>query len=205
VLFISDLSEVYLEADIVERIAAIKVPLIIIINKVDLSTQNEINKLMHGWKKAVMPFAVIPVSAKTDFNVSEIIKTLVELIPESPPFFGKEDLSDATQRFFTSEIIREKILFNYDKEIPYSTEVGIEEFKEQKDLIRISAVIYVERDTQKGILIGRNGEAIKKIGMQSRRDIEKLLGKKVFLEIQVKVEKDWRKKESALKKFGYRI
>ena len=203
VLLINDLSEAYLEAALVEQLKKIKVPVIVIINKVDLSTQNEINKLIHGWNKAIKPHAVIPVSAINNFNTDKIVESLLEIIPESPPFFNKENLSDLTQRFFTAEMIREKIFLQYDKEIPYSTEVGIEEFKEEKNLVRIRAIIFVERSSQKGIIIGHQGEALKKVGTAARKDMEKFLGKKVFLELYVKVEEDWRKKENSLKRFGY--
>ena len=203
VLVINDLTEAYLEESLVEQLKKIKVPVIVVINKVDLSTQNEINKLIHGWKKAIKPHAVIPVSALNNFNTEQIIEALLEIIPESPPYFSKENLSDLTQRFFTSEMIREKIFLQYDKEIPYSTEISIEEFKEEKNLVRIRAVIFVERSSQKGIIIGHKGEALKKVGTAARKDMEKFLGKKVFLELYVKVEEDWRKKENSLKRFGY--
>ena len=203
VLVINDLTEAYLEESLVEQLKKIKVPVIVIINKVDLSTQNEINKLIHGWKKAIKPHAVIPVSALNNFNTDKIVEALLEIIPESPPFFSKENLSDLTQRFFTAEMIREKIFLFYDKEIPYSTEVGIEEFKDDKTLVKIRAIIFVERTSQKGIIIGHKGEALKKVGTAARKDMEKFLGKKVFLELYVKVEEDWRKKENSLKRFGY--
>jgi len=203
VLVISDLTEAYLEEPLVEQLRKIKVPVIVIVNKVDLSTQNEINKLIHGWKKAIKPHAVIPVSALNNFNTDKIVEALLEIMPESPPFFSKENLSDLTQRFFTAEMIREKIFLQYDKEIPYSTEIGIEEFKDGKDIIKIRAIIFVERSSQKGIIIGHKGEALKKVGTAARKDMEKFLGKKVFLELYVKVEEDWRKKENSLKRFGY--
>ncbi|MCX6274098.1 MAG: GTPase Era [Bacteroidetes bacterium] len=203
VLVINDLTEAYLDESLVEQLKKIKVPVIVIINKVDLSTQNEINKLIHGWKKAIKPHAVIPVSALNNFNTDKIVEALLEIIPESPPFFSKENLSDLTQRFFTAEMIREKIFLFYDKEIPYSTEVGIEEFKDDKTLVKIRAIIFVERTSQKGIIIGHKGEALKKVGTAARKDMEKFLGKKVFLELYVKVEEDWRKKENSLKRFGY--
>jgi len=203
VLFISDLSEAYLEESLVEKLRTIIVPLIVVVNKVDLSTQDEIGKLVHGWKKAVQAKAVIPASAKLNFNVDQIKEALLEVIPEAPPYFNKENISDASQRFFTSEIIREKIFLNYEKEIPYSTEVAIDEFKEEKTIIRIRAIIYVERDSQKAIVIGNKGESLKKTGSAARKDLESFLGKKVFLELFVKVEKDWRKRENVLKRFGY--
>jgi GTPase len=203
VLFITDLEETYLQKDIIDRLNSIKVPIILVINKVDLSSTNEINKLIHGWKKAVSPHAIIPASALTDFNLDKIMDTILGLIPESPAYFDKNNLSDATQRFFASEIIREKIFMHYEKEIPYSSEVGIEEFKDEKSIIRIRAIIYVERNSQKGIIIGKGGEGLKRIGSESRRDMEKLFDKKIFLELYVKVEENWRKRENILKRFGY--
>ena len=156
-------------------------------------------------KKKLNPYAIIPISALKDFNVEQVRDSLLELIPEAPPYFPKENLSDSSERFFVSEIIREKIFLHYQQEIPYSAEVGIEEFKEENKIIRINAVIFVERDSQKGILIGKGGESIKRIGTEARKDIEKFLGKKVFLEIFVRVEKDWRKSENKLRRFGYSL
>ncbi|REJ85048.1 MAG: GTPase Era [Bacteroidetes bacterium] len=203
VLLITDLTETYMDESFREKMKGISTPLIVIINKIDLSTENEVNKLLHGWKKHLSPHAVIPVSAKEKFNLQIILDSIVELIPESPPYFSKEHLSDATERFFVSEIIREKIFLNYQEEIPYSTEVSIEAFKDEGKLVRINAVISVERDSQKAIIIGRKGESIKKVGTEARKDIESFLGKKVFLETFVRVEKDWRKKENKLRNFGY--
>jgi GTP-binding protein Era len=205
VLFITDNSETYMDETIVSRLTAIKVPLVIVINKVDLSSQDEINKLVHGWKKKVNPAGIIPVSALQKFNVEKIVETILPFIPDAPAYFPKEQLSDANERFFVSEIIREKIFMHYQQEIPYSTEVGVEAFKEEGKLVKISAVIFVERDSQKGIIIGRGGEGIKRIGSETRKDIEKALGKKVFLELFVKVEKEWRKNENKLRRFGYSI
>jgi GTPase len=205
VLFISDLSEAYMDETIIAKLSAIKVPLIIVINKVDVSTQNEINKLVHAWKKKLNPLAVIPVSALEKFNTEKIIDAILQVIPEAPAYFPKDSLSDASQRFFVSEIIREKILLHYQQEIPYSTEVAIESFKEEANITKIAATIFVERDSQKGILIGSGGEDIKRIGTEARIDIEKFLGKKVFLELFVKVEKEWRKNEGKLRRFGYSL
>ncbi|HNP47313.1 MAG TPA: GTPase Era [Bacteroidia bacterium] len=205
VLYLTDLSEAYGDEDLLRRLKEIKVPLVVVINKMDTSSPDEINKLVHGWKKKLNPSAIIPISALKDFNVDRVRESLLELIPESPPFFPKENLSDASERFFVSEIIREKIFMHYQQEIPYSAEVGIEEFKEENKIIRINAVIFVERDSQKGILIGKGGESIKRIGTEARKDIERFLGKKVFLEIFVKVEKDWRKSENKLRRFGYSL
>jgi GTPase len=203
VLFITDNSEAYMEEDIVARLSAIKVPVVIVINKMDLSSTEEINKLVHGWKKKVNPHAIIPVSATLKFNVEKITEMLLTLMPEAPAYFPKDQLSDSNERFFISEIIREKIFMHYQQEIPYSTQVEVEAFKDEGKIARISAVIYVERDSQKGIIIGSKGEGIKRIGSEARRDIEKSLGKQVFLELFVKVEKEWRKNENKLRRFGY--
>jgi GTP-binding protein Era len=203
VLFISDLAEGYMEETIISRLSAIKVPVIVIINKIDLSTQNEINKLIHGWKKKIKPAAIIPVSALNKFNVEQIISQILEFLPEQPAFFPKESLSDASERFFVSEIIREKIMIHYQQEVPYATEVNVDAFKEEKNIIKIAATIFVERDSQKAILIGKGGNDIKRIGTEARIDIERFLNKKVFLELFVKVEKEWRKSENKLRRFGY--
>lgn len=205
VLYISDLSEAYGDEELMRRLLQIKVPVVVVINKMDQSSPDEINKLVHGWKKKLNPHAIIPISALKDFNVEQVRDALLALMPEAPPYFPKENLSDASERFFVSEIIREKIFMHYQQEIPYSAEVGIEEFKEENKIIRINAVIFVERDSQKGILIGKGGESIKRIGTEARKDIERFLGKKVFLELFVKVEKDWRKSENKLRRFGYSL
>lgn len=205
VLFITDLSEGYMDDELVNKITGIKVPVVVVLNKIDESSQDEINKLVHGWKKKISPHAVIPCSALNNFNVEDVRKVILDLLPESPPYFPKDELSDASQRFFTTEFIREKIFLHYKEEIPYACTVEVESFKDEGNIIRIAAVIYVERDSQKGILIGRKGESIKRIGTEARIDLEGFLGKKVFLELFVKVEKDWRKSESKLRRFGYTL
>jgi GTP-binding protein Era len=205
VLFISDLSETYLDEKTMEMLLTIKTPIIVIINKMDMSSSDEINKLVHGWKKKLNPKAVIPISALKDFNVERVTEALLEFIPEAPPYFPKDSLSDANERFFVSEIIREKIMLHYQQEIPYSSEVIVDAFKEEAAIIKIAATVYVERDSQKGILIGKGGQDIKRVGTEARIDMEKFLGKKVFLEIFVKVEKDWRKNENKLRRFGYSL
>jgi GTP-binding protein Era len=192
ILFITDLSETYLEEEFVSTFEKVKVPVVVLINK-----------LTHGWKKKINPKAIIPISALKNFNLPEIIKTLVELIPESPEYYGKEQVSDANERFFASEIIREKIFLHYQKEIPYSAEVSVDEFKDERPLLRIRANIIVERNSQKGIIIGHKGEGLKRIGTEARKDMEKFFNKKIFLHLNVKVEEDWRKKENSLRKFGY--
>lgn len=203
VLFITDLAEQYMDEALVARLKKIKVPVVVVINKVDQSGIDEINKLVHGWKKHLQPHAVIPASAINDFNTTVVRDTLLEVLPESPAFFPKDDVSDASLRFFTAEFIREKIFLHYRDEIPYASTVDIEAFKEGEQQVHISAVIYVERDSQKGILIGKKGSSIKRVGTEARHDIESFLGKKVFLELFVKVEKDWRKHENKLRRFGY--
>lgn len=205
ILFITDLSETYMDESIMKLLTNIKVPIIIVLNKIDISSQDEINKLVHAWKKKLNPYAVIPVSAMKDFNIDRIITSILEKLPEAPAYFPKDSLSDANERFFISEIIREKIMLHYQQEIPYSAQVSIESFKEEPKIIKIAATIYVERDSQKAILIGAGGQDIKRIGTESRVDIERFLGRKVFLELFVKVEKEWRKNENKLRRFGYSL
>ena len=190
--------------DFLDRVAAEKIPVLLVINKVDLLKNNEeLGVLVEQWKNRLPNAEVYPVSAKEHFNIDNLKARIVELLPVAPPYFGKDALTDKPARFFVTEIIREKLLLNYDKEIPYSTEVLVEKFDEKDTAIHIMAVIYVERDSQKGILIGKGGEKIKKVGIESRHDIEKFFDKKVFLELFVKVEKDWRNRENKLRQFGY--
>lgn len=187
-----------------DRVAKEKIPVILVINKVDLLKDNaQLEKLVDNWHLRLPNAEIFPVSAKEHFNVDNLKNRIVELLPQNPPFFGKDALTDKPARFFVTEIIREKLLLNYDKEIPYSTEVLVEKFDEKDNAIHIMSVIYVERDSQKGIIIGKGGEKIKKIGIEAREDIEKFFGKKVYLEIFVKVEKDWRNRENKLRAFGY--
>lgn len=190
--------------DFIEKVNRNPANTILAINKIDLINQERLEELVDRWE-AVLPKAeIFPISATEKFNIEPLFNRIKELLPESPPYFDKDQLTDKSERFFVTEIIREKILLNYEKEIPYSVEVVVEEFKEEENLLRIHAVIYVERDSQKGIIIGKGGKAIKKVGSQARKDIEAFFGKKVFLELFVKVEKDWRNKEIKLKSFGYR-
>jgi GTP-binding protein Era len=180
-------------------------PILLVINKIDLSNQKELEQKVAEWK-AILPQAeIIPLSATNKFNVDYLKKRIEGLIPESPPYFEKDALTDRPARFFVTEIIREKILLYYQKEIPYSVEVVVELFEESPDLIHIKALIIVERDSQKGIIIGDQGKAVKKVGSMARKDIEKFFDKKVFLEIFVKVEKDWRNRDNILKQFGYKL
>ena len=190
--------------DYLDRVAKESIPVLLVINKVDLLKSNEeLDALVEAWKKRLPNAEIFPVSAMEHFNVDNLKNRIVELLPPSPPFFGKDALTDKPMRFFVTEIIRKKLLLNYDKEIPYSTEVLVEKFDEKENSIHIMAVIYVERDSQKGILIGKGGAKIKKVGIQARQDIGKFFDKKVYLELFVKVEKDWRNRENKLRQFGY--
>ena len=185
------------------KLNKMEVPVLLVINKADLSTQEELEALLIKWKEQLPKAEVFIISALRNYNVTGLFKRILELLPENPPYYSKEDLSDKNIRFFVSELIREQILRNYSKEIPYSVEVVVEAYKETPDIDRISVVIYVERDSQKSIIIGHKGESIKRCGIYARKDIEKLVGKQVFLEMFVKVKKDWRNNENLLKGFGY--
>ena len=180
-------------------------PVLLLINKIDQSNQTELESLVASWKELMPQAEIIPISALTNFNVDYVKRRVEELMPESPPYFEKDALTDKPARFFVTEIIREKILLYYQKEIPYSVEVVVEEFKEDETMIRIKSLIIVERDSQKGIIIGHRGQALKKVGAMARKDIERFFDKKVFLEMFVKVEKDWRNRDSLLKTFGYQL
>ena len=191
-------------AEFLGRVAKETIPVLLVINKIDLLKGNDqLEELIAQWKKRLPNAEIFPTSATEQFNVDNLKHRIVELLPVAPPYFGKDALTDKPARFFVTEIIREKLLLNYDKEIPYSTEVLVEKFDEKDNSIHIMAVIYVERDSQKGIIIGKGGEKIKKVGIEARADIEKFFGKKVFLEMFVKVEKDWRNRENKLRAFGY--
>lgn len=191
-------------ADFVEKVAREKVPVLLVINKIDLlKDQNELEAVVERWHSLLPNAEVFPVSAKERFNVDNLMNRIVALLPESEPYFGKDALTDKPARFFVTEIIREKILLNYEKEIPYSIEVIVETFEETETSIHIMAVIYVERESQKGILIGHGGSKLKKVGIEARKEIETFFGKKVDLRTFVKVEPNWRNRESKLKAFGY--
>ena len=190
--------------DFLDRVAKEKIPILLVINKIDLLKGNDdLVRIIEQWKQLLPDAEVFPTSALENFNVDNIMKRIVELLPESPPYFGKDALTDRSSRFFVTEIVREKILLTYDKEVPYATQVIVEKFDESDTAIHIMAVIYVERDTQKGIIIGHQGKKLKHVGIEARKDIEKFFEKKVFLELYVKVEKDWRNQESKLRAFGY--
>lgn len=192
-------------ADFIEKVSLNQAALVLVINKIDLIDQPKLEALVDKWKELLPRAEIFPVSAQEKFNIEPLFKRIKELLPDSPPFFEKDQLTDKPARFFVNEIIREKILLNYDKEIPYAVEVEVEQFKEEEKLIRINAVIYAERDSQKGIIIGHGGKSLKKVGTEARKDLEAFFEKKVFLELFVKVEKDWRNKDTKLRNFGYQL
>ena len=190
--------------DFLDKVAKEKIPILLVINKIDLLKGNDdLVRIIDQWKQLLPTAEVFPTSALENFNVDNIMKRIVELLPECPPYFGKDALTDRSSRFFVTEIVREKILMTYDKEVPYATQVIVEKFDESDTAIHIMAVIYVERDTQKGIIIGHQGKMLKRVGTLARKDIETFFEKKVFLELYVKVEKDWRNQENKLRAFGY--
>lgn len=204
-LYVTDVIEAPTKnADFLAKVAKEKVPVLLVINKIDLvKSQSDLEGIVDRWKELLPNAQIFPTSAKEHFNVTNLMDRIVELLPVAPPYFGKDALTDKPARFFVTEIIREKILLNYDKEVPYSTEVIVEKFDEKEGAIHIMAVIYVERDSQKGILIGKGGSMLKRVGIEARKDIETFFGKKVFLELFVKVEPNWRNRENKLKSFGY--
>jgi GTP-binding protein Era len=202
ILLIVELEEKY-DEQLFEIFKSIKTPVILVINKTDLAKGTQVKDKIDYWKSYIDAKEIIPVSAKTGANLNQLFASIKNYLPEHPGYYPKDDLTDRTERFFASEIIREKIFLNYEQEIPYSTEVGIESFKEEKDIIRIRATIYVERDSQKGIVIGKAGSSLKKVGTEARMEMEKFFGKKIFLETHVKVAENWRKQKLKLKQFGY--
>ena len=187
----------------VKRISQNGTSVFVVINKIDLTTQDTLENLVAFWGKVLPEARIFPISAKERFGVDQLFDAIKNALPVCPPFFEKDQLTDKPSRFFVDEIIREKILLNYDKEIPYSVEVEVEQFQEEERLIRIMAVIYVERESQKGIIIGRQGQALKRVGAQARKDIEAFFGKQVYLELFVKVDRDWRSSQSRLRHYGY--
>lgn len=204
ILYVVEIGEQGLkDKDIFEKIKKLKIPLIILLNKIDLVTQEKVLIEIDNWKNKFSDAVILPISALNRFNINEIINSIVELLPFSPPYYSKEEVTDKSERFFVEEIIREKILKHYKKEVPYSVEISVEEFIEEDEIVRIRAIIYVLRESQKAILIGHKGLGLKRIGSESRKDIEKMINKKVFLTTPIKVKKDWRNNSSQLKKFGY--
>lgn len=192
------------DSEVHDKIQSAKIPTIILLNKIDLSTQEDIKNQINLWSNQYPDTEIYPLSALNNFNTEKVINRIIELIPESPAYFPKDQLTDKPERFFVNEKLREKILLYYNKEIPYSVEVQTEEFKEEESIIRIRSLILVERESQKGIIIGHNGVALKKIGRKARIDLEKFFGKKIFIELHVKVSKNWRSNSNQLRKFGYK-
>ena len=191
------------ETGIIEKLISSGTPVIVLINKIDLSDQEKVTNEIVYWETKLPGAEVIPISALESFNITKVFDTIIEKLPESPAYYDKDAITDRSMRFFVSEIIREKILLNYKKEIPYIVEVAIETYKEEKKLIRIASIIFVSRESQKAIMLGHQGNAIKKTATQARKDIEAFVGKKVFLETTIKVKKDWRDSENMLRQFGY--
>jgi GTPase len=205
-LYVTDVIEDFdKNKEYLEKIVNSKVPVILLINKIDLTDQPSLIKLVERWKKVIPLAEIIPISAIEKFNLDYVFKRVLANLPEGPAYFSKDELTDRNERFFAQEIIREKILLNYEKEIPYSVEIEVETFKNDPKLLSIGSVIYVERETQKGIIIGHEGKALKKVGTEARLDMEEFFDKKVFLQLFVKVAKDWRNRGSQLRSFGYEI
>ena len=191
--------------EFLQKVQKMRTPVIVLINKIDLTTQRELEKLVETWHSLLPQAEIIPMSVTNRFNVDVVMKRICDLLPDSPPYFDKDQLTDKPARFFVTEIIREKILLYYDKEIPYSVEVSVEQFKETDNNIHINAVIFVERESQKGIIIGAQGKALKKVSTAARKDLERFFGKSIYLETFVKVDKDWRNSDAELRTFGYQL
>ncbi len=202
-IVLTDLQKDFDHPHILKQIKDSGIPVLLLINKVDLGTQDQVVYKSEQWKKNFPDWLVLPISALVGFNLDQVFDKILELLPESPPFFPKDDLTDKPMRFFVAEMVREKILMNYQQEIPYSVEVIVESYKDEGNLVRIRCVIHVARESQKGIIIGQQGKMLKKIGTLARKEMETFIGKKVFLELHVKVSKNWRESESHLKRFGY--
>lgn len=204
ILFVTDVVEKPdKNPEYIEKVRKSNMPVIVLINKIDLSNQEDVMKLYNYWTNVFPGADVYPISAQEKFNIEPIFDRILELLPEAPAYFSKDDLTDRNERFFLQEIIREKILLHYQKEIPYSVEVAVEEFKETDKIIHVRCVIYVSRESQKGIIIGHQGQMIKRVGTEARKDAEEFFAKKIFMELFVKVAKDWREKDRQLKDFGY--
>lgn len=191
--------------DFLQKVQKVEAPVLLLINKIDQTNQDDLVTLVEAWKELLPKAEIYPISALNKFNIDFVKRRIIDLIPESPPYFEKDALTDRPARFFVTEIVREKILLYYQKEVPYSVEVVVEEFKEEKDIINIRILIIVERDSQKGIIIGHKGAALKKVGAMARHDMERFFEKKIFLQMFVKVEKDWRSRDNILRNFGYRL
>lgn len=204
-LLIQEINDKNLDNTLLEKLSNTKKPIVLVLNKIDLQKQSDILEIIDIWKSRIPNAYIIPASALHNFNIDAVKDTIEELLPESPAYYSKDDLTDKPLRFFIAEIIREKILLQFKKEIPYSVEVVIEEYKDTGKLVRIRATIYVERESQRKIIIGESGKAIKGLGIESRKDIEKFIDNKIFLDLSVKVSKDWRDDENKLKRFGYPV
>lgn len=203
-IVLADIEGEFANKDILNRIERSGVPVMVLINKIDLAQDDEVIRTRQKWENAYPEWSVIPVSALKGYNVDVVLHKILELLPEGPPYFPKDEITDKPVRFFVAESIREKILVLYKQEIPYSVEVVVDEYKEEENIIRIRSTIHVARESQKGIIIGHQGKALKKVGTEARKDIEAFVGKKVFLELHVKVNKNWREDETKLRRFGYR-
>jgi GTP-binding protein Era len=205
-LYVTDMVETPdKNADFLKKVAKMQTPVLVLINKIDLSNQEELGARVEAWHAQLPNAEIIPISAQCNFNIEAVLKRIKELLPDSPPYFDKDQWTDKPARFFVTEIIREKILLYYDKEIPYSVEVLVEEFKESPKTIHIRAIIYVERESQKGIIIGHRGVALKKVAAEARKALERFFQKSIYLETYVKVDKDWRNSDKELKNFGYNL
>ncbi len=203
ILYVVDITDKKIDEETTERIKAMDVPVFVLLNKIDLSNQEEVEKAVAYWSEAIPQATVFPISAKHEANIQYVLDNIIQKLPECPPYFPKDELTDRSMRFFITEIIREKILLNYQQEIPYSVEVVVDAYEESQNLINIKATIFASRESQKAILIGKGGSAIKKTGIMARADIEEFTGKKIFLDLRVKVDKDWRDNEEELRHFGY--
>lgn len=204
-LLVTEIGETFKNQQVLSKVINSKTPILLIINKIDLSDQETIREKIAYWQETIPRAIVIPASATERFNIDKIFDHIIDLLPEHPAYFPKDELTDRSMRFFVSEIVREKILLYYQKEIPYSCEVAVESFEERDGIDNISCIIFVERESQKAIIIGHQGKAIKKLGIEARKDIEEFTGKRCFLSLHIKVLKDWRNSERALKSFGYSL
>lgn len=203
-LYVTDpVEKIDKNSDFLAKVQKMQVPILVLINKIDLTTEKNLVAIVEQWHEILPNAEILPISALHKFNIAPVLQRIKELLPECPPYFDKDQLTDKPARFFVSEIVREKILLYYDKEIPYSVEVGVESFKEDEHHIHINVVIYVDRESQKGIIIGHQGKALKKVGTEARKSLEKFFGKSIYLEIFVKVDKDWRNSDKELNLFGY--
>ncbi|MDI9604810.1 MAG: GTPase Era [Bacteroidota bacterium] len=205
-LYVTDVVEKVDKNDgFLEKVQQLEIPVLLLINKIDLTNQEGLEELVMSWRERLPKAEIYPMSALNNFNVDRVQERILELLPESPPYFEKDALTDKPMRFFVTEIIREKALLTYQKEVPYAIEAVVEEYKEERDIVRVKATILVERESQKGIVIGHKGAALKKLGTLARKELERFLEKKVFLQLHVKVEKDWRNRDNMLKAFGYKL